>query len=101
MVFQIKAIVFVVVSVFLAVLTRSSLKDIRSHGFYRFFAFTAILALILLNIDHWFSDPFSSIHIISWFLLCISGFWLIYGVIWFLGTGRPDNSRSDPLTAWD
>ena len=94
--FQIKAAVFIVVTLFIAILTRSSLRNFRSHGFYRFFAFIAIIILILLNIDFWFSDPFSSVHIFSWFLLCISGFWLIYGVIWFIGTGKADPGRDNP-----
>jgi hypothetical protein len=31
-----------------------SLRDLRSHGFYRFFAFELLLALILLNAPMWF-----------------------------------------------
>jgi hypothetical protein len=43
-------IVFLVFSAGIVLLSWRSLRDRRSHGFYRFFAFEAILALILLNL---------------------------------------------------
>ena len=44
----------------------------RSHGFYRFFAWEAILGLFLLNVDFWFRDPFAWYQIIAWTLLFAS-----------------------------
>ena len=44
----------------------------RSHGFYRFFAWECIAAIIILNIDGWFVDPGSWHQLISWFLLVLS-----------------------------
>ena len=35
-----------------------ALRDLRTHGFYRFFAFESLLALVLLNAPLWFRDPF-------------------------------------------
>ena len=64
-------------------LSRRSLKDSRSHGFYRFFAFELLSALILLNVPVWFRDPFSPRQMASWALgaasigLAIEGFRLL------------------------
>jgi len=94
--FQFKVIVFIVASVGFAWLTRSSLRDFRSHGFYRFFAWEAILALILLNLDYWFHEPFSPHQIISWLLLIVCTYWVIHGVLLLHRVGKPDSKRSDP-----
>ena len=40
--------------------------------FYRFFAFEFMLVLVILNIPHWFVDPFSWNQSISWPLLIAS-----------------------------
>ncbi|MCJ7622948.1 MAG: hypothetical protein MUO76_05565, partial [Anaerolineaceae bacterium] len=74
MILQIKIIVFVLASAGIIWVSRASLRDPRSHGFYRFFAWEAILILILLNIDHWFYEPFSIHQIVSWLLLIVGLF---------------------------
>jgi len=59
------------------------LRDWRTHGFYRFFAFELLLALILLNAPLWFYDPFSARQWAAWSLgivsigLAIEGFRLL------------------------
>ncbi len=65
-------IAFVVLSICLGYLSRASLRVHRSHGFYRFFAAEFVLALILLNLDHWFVEPFAPHQIVSWLLLVVS-----------------------------
>jgi hypothetical protein len=57
-------IIFIVVSVGIVWVSRASLRDPHSHGFFRFFAFESILVLILLNLEHWFRDPFSPLQIV-------------------------------------
>ncbi len=91
----IKAIILVAASAPLAWLSRSPLRDARSHGFYRFFAWEAILAEIVLNLDYWFHDPFGITQIASWFFLIVSGFLVIHGVL-SLRMGKPNNTRDDP-----
>jgi len=49
-----------------------SLRHLRAHGFYRFFAFELLTALILLNVPTWFRDPLSARQFISYFLGIIS-----------------------------
>jgi protein-S-isoprenylcysteine O-methyltransferase Ste14 len=74
-----------------------SLLNPRSHGFYRFFAFETITALVLLNIDYWFYEPFSLHQIISWLLLIISLFLVIHGGHLLHMIGKPKSERgNDP-----
>ncbi|MEK7700662.1 MAG: hypothetical protein AAB418_01520, partial [candidate division NC10 bacterium] len=67
-----KTVVFVVVSAGIAFLSGRSLRDPRAHGFHRFFAFEAMLGLILVNAHRWFEDPFSARQGVSWALLLAS-----------------------------
>lgn len=94
--FQFKVIVFMVASAGLAWGTRSSLRSLRSHGFYRLFAWESILILILLNLDYWFYEPFSPRQIISFLLLSVCTYLVIHGVLLLRKVGKPDNKRSDP-----
>jgi protein-S-isoprenylcysteine O-methyltransferase Ste14 len=92
---MLRLLVFVVASAILVFVSRVSLRDPRSHGFYRFFAWEAILALTLLNLDGWFSDPFSWHQLISWTLLVISLFLVIHGVRLLKHMGQADSRRDD------
>jgi protein-S-isoprenylcysteine O-methyltransferase Ste14 len=96
MAFQFKVIVFIVASAGIAWISWASLRDFRSHGFYRFFAWEAILASILLNLDYWFYEPFSMHQIIAWLLLLVSLFLVIHGVQLLRMVGKPDGKRDDP-----
>ena len=49
--------------------SRPSLGRRDARGFYRFFAFEAILGLIALNAPVWFSDPFAPRQLAAWALL--------------------------------
>ena len=95
---MLKLIVFVLVSAGIIFLSRASLRHPRSHGFFRFFAFESILALLLLNLDYWFRDPFSAFQIVSWLLLLSSiilaaqGFYLLHKF------GRPKSGIEDTVT---
>ena len=55
----VKLFLFSIVTICLLYFSQASLRVVRSHGFYRFFAWEAITALILVNIGLWFSHPFS------------------------------------------
>jgi protein-S-isoprenylcysteine O-methyltransferase Ste14 len=65
------------------------LSNPHTHGFYRFFAFEAILGLLLLNYKYWFITPFSIPHLLSWVLLLISLFLVIHGILILHQIGRP------------
>jgi protein-S-isoprenylcysteine O-methyltransferase Ste14 len=87
---------FLVFSIGIILLSWRSFQDRSSHGFYRFFAFEAILALILLNLEFWFRQPFSIRQILSWSLLLISLFLAIHGFWLLRQIGKPDASIDDP-----
>jgi protein-S-isoprenylcysteine O-methyltransferase Ste14 len=90
-----KLFLFCFVSVYLWYISRASLRVVRSHGFYRFFAWEAIIALILVNIGSWFSHPFSILQIISWIFLIVSLLLLWNGVYLIWSTGKPSEQRQD------
>ena len=75
----------------LAWVSRRPLREPDSHGFPRFFAWVAIVALLLLNfrgIGAWFADPLSPRQIASWTLLFGSLFFLVPAVALLRSRGR-------------
>ena len=92
----IKIIIFIIATIGFVWLSWSSFCNLRSHGFYRFFAFEAIAILILFNIDYWLYEPFSIRQIISWILLIISIFMVIHGSLLLHKMGKPDSKRDEP-----
>jgi protein-S-isoprenylcysteine O-methyltransferase Ste14 len=96
MTYQIKIVLFLLGSAVIILLTRKSLKSFSVHGFYRLFAFEFILVLFLINVDYWFVDPFSGIHILSWLILFISIYFAVAGIIMLKLIGKPDREiKSD------
>jgi len=90
--------IFVICTIFIVQRSWSSLLNIRSHGFYRFFGFEIILVLILLNNGVWFHDPFSPVHIVSWVLLFSSLFLAIHGFRLLKIIGKPQGIIEDTTT---
>ena len=86
---MLRVVVFALASVAIAFVSWPSLRDRRSHGFYRFFAFESILVLFLLNVGYWFSDPFSARQIVSWALLIASLFLVVEGFRLLRAVGKP------------
>ncbi len=81
--------IFLVVSVGLLAFSWRSLRNPRSHGFFRFFAFEFLLVLILLNSRFWFSAPFAPHQLLSWVLLSISLVLAVHGFMLLRSIGRP------------
>jgi protein-S-isoprenylcysteine O-methyltransferase Ste14 len=88
-------LIFVVANVWIVYVSWPSLRDVRSHGFYRFFAFEAILILFLLHMRHWLNEPFAVHQIISWFLLLCSLFLAIHGFYLLRVIGKPKRDIED------
>ena len=86
---EIKLSVFFILSAFITYISWNSLKTLKSHGFYRFFAFELIIFLTLLNIEYWYDNPFSSNQIISWTFLLISFVVVIDGFYLLKKVGKP------------
>lgn len=87
--------VFVTVSLVLVYLSRSSLLHGHSHGFFRFFAFEAVLALLVLNAGRWFADRFSPAQIASWVLLAGSVLLAVHGFYILKKAGKPEAGIED------
>jgi protein-S-isoprenylcysteine O-methyltransferase Ste14 len=90
-----KITIFVIVAGILVYISRASLTNPKSHGFYRFFAWIDIAALIVINSDAWFANPLALHQIISWILLIISIVLVIEGISLLQTIGKPDKSRYD------
>jgi protein-S-isoprenylcysteine O-methyltransferase Ste14 len=86
---------FVGGSIPLVLISRASLKAPGSHGFFRFFAWEAILGLVMLNLDRWFVDPLSWNQLISWLFLLISVYLVYQGGRLLKDRGQPETQRAD------
>lgn len=84
-----KLIIFLVVSAPLLWFSWPFLRDRRTHGFYRFFAFETLLVLFVSNVDRWFLNPFSPVQIVSWVLLSSSLFLALHGFYLLRIIGQP------------
>ena len=69
---KLQVAVFVLASAGLIYVSRASLRRPRAHGFWRFWAWEAIVALVVLNAPVWFRDPLAWYQLVSWLLLCLS-----------------------------
>lgn len=95
---MVRLIVFIILSLGLIIWSWKSFKNRQAHGFYRFFAFELILALILFNIESWFTNPFSVFQIISWILLICSIVMVIPGFYLLHKIGRPEQGIEKTTT---
>jgi len=82
--------VFAVASAGIVAISWTSLANPRAHGFYRFFAFESILALVVLNARQWFSHPFAVRQILSWMLLAASAALAAHGFHLLRVVGKPE-----------
>ena len=91
----VQLVVFILGTIFIVLLSKKSLRNLKHHGFYRFFVFEFTLALVLLNIPHWFDYPFTFQQIGAWILLFISLLLLAQSLYFFKKVGsekRTDNN---------
>ena len=77
-------------------LSRGALLRPGRHGFYRFFALAAILALVVINLPYWFADHYSPQRLLATLLLYLSLFLVVTGFWQLWRQGRPGASRQDP-----
>jgi protein-S-isoprenylcysteine O-methyltransferase Ste14 len=91
----IRLALFALGSIPILVVSRHALRRPRSHGYYRTFAWEAILGLFLLNVEFWFVDPFAWHQLIAWFLLVLSLVLIVAGARQLKRLGRPGGERQD------
>jgi protein-S-isoprenylcysteine O-methyltransferase Ste14 len=93
-----RLVLFVGASLALGYVSKASLNQPRSHGFYRFLSWESILALVLLNFRdfaQWFGDPFCPRQLVSWVLLVGSIVPATWGAHLLRTHGRPTAARDD------
>jgi protein-S-isoprenylcysteine O-methyltransferase Ste14 len=91
-----RTILFMAGSILLTAVSGRALKNPRSHGFYRYFVFEAILALFVLNMPFWFKDPTSPTQLLSWIFLFSSLYLVFHGVTLLIRHGGPTPRESAP-----
>lgn len=93
---KLELIIFIVISIALVWVSRNTLQHPHSHGFYRFFVWECILALVLLNLRVWSLDPLASNQLISWLLLSVTSWLPIHAIRQLKNFGKPNsNARTD------
>lgn len=75
--------------------SRKPLRQPGSHGFWRFFAWEAILGLIVLNHEIWGDDPSSPHQFASWLLMLTSIALVVAGVQGLKSEGAASAQRQD------
>lgn len=90
-----EGIIFVIVTMALAFVSRASLRKPGSHGFYRFLAWECMLGIFVLNMHVWYVDTNSPNQIISSLLFFASLLLVIFGVALLQLSGKPDTKRND------
>jgi protein-S-isoprenylcysteine O-methyltransferase Ste14 len=93
---MVKFSLFLLGTLALMFISRQSLRRIRAHGFYRFFAWEILLALFLLNAEGWFRDPLAWYQMISWASLFLSVVLVLEGLRLLRRIGQPGATRRDP-----
>jgi protein-S-isoprenylcysteine O-methyltransferase Ste14 len=92
-----KIIAFGIGTAVLIFISRLSLRDLHSHGFPRFIAWEAMLALFLLNVERWFENPLVWYQCIAWILLVACIVPLVWGTLLLNKRGKPVEKRvEDP-----
>lgn len=64
--------VWLLISIGLAGISYQSLKNLKCHGFYRFFAFVGTAFVLVSNVPYWHYKIFSVLQIFSWLILFVS-----------------------------
>jgi len=90
-----RLLAFGALTLYFAWISRHALRSPRAHGFWRFFAWECIAALILVNLPMWEHDPLSPRQVASWLLLFGSPWLAIHAVLLLRREGRPDLRRGD------
>lgn len=88
-------LLFAAGSVLIIWLSRKPLRHPGSHGFFRFFAWEGILALVVMNRQGWGENPLAPHQIVSWVLLIASIVLVILGAAKLHAQGSAAAARAD------
>jgi protein-S-isoprenylcysteine O-methyltransferase Ste14 len=88
---------FAIASILIIYISRASLRNPSSHGFYRFWAWECMAAIFILNVEHWFENPFTPYQLISWIFLFVCLIPVVWGTLLLKQRGKPVEVRpGDP-----
>jgi len=90
-----RLIVFGALTVPIIILSRRTIVNVKSHGFYRFFSWECIAWLFASSYRYWFLDPLSALQLVSWIILLLSIYLVVAGVVQLKKAGKPQNCRND------
>ena len=88
-------IVFGVLSLLIIIISWRTMFNVKTHGFYRFFAWECMAWLFASNYKFWFVDPFGIPQIISCILLFYSAYLVIAGLLLLKNIGKPSSVRDE------
>jgi protein-S-isoprenylcysteine O-methyltransferase Ste14 len=88
-------IIFGILSLPIIAVSWRSLFSLKTHGFYRFFSWECILALLIANYKFWFVNPFSIHQMISWFFLFYATYLVIAGLVKLRNAKKTDLERNE------
>jgi protein-S-isoprenylcysteine O-methyltransferase Ste14 len=86
---------FIAGTVFLAYISRASLRIARSHGYFRFIAWELMLMLFVQNLDGWYGAPRTLDQIVCGILMGISLLLFIASYESLRQFGKQDHTRND------
>ena len=92
---KLQVAIFVLASAGLIYVSQASLRQPRAHGFWRFWAWEAIVALVMLNAPVWFRDSLAWYQLISWTLLILSPVPLALGLRQLKHARRAEQERPE------
>jgi protein-S-isoprenylcysteine O-methyltransferase Ste14 len=82
-------------SLLILLVSRRSLPHPSAHGFHRTWAWLAIWALFLVNVEYWFRSPFAWNQLLAWALLLLSLVLILAGAYTLRHHGELDPGRKD------
>lgn len=85
----IKISVFAILALLVLIVFRGELRSLTSHGFYMFFAFESLLALLFFNVDFFVFGVFPWYQILSWIFLVMSALLAFSGFYGLKKYGKP------------
>jgi protein-S-isoprenylcysteine O-methyltransferase Ste14 len=98
---HIRLALLIATTVVVTVLSRRAIRNVHSHGFFRFIAWETIAVLVFWNLPYWLSDPFSLRQLVSWALLFSSLFVLWQGMSRLRMATRTSSRSESELYAFE
>jgi Putative protein-S-isoprenylcysteine methyltransferase len=90
-----KLVAFGLFSIVFIALSRKTLFNVKSHGFYRFLSWECIAWLLVNNLKNWFDNPLCARQLFSWIFLFTGLYLAIAGAVLLKKTGNPAMTRND------